>query len=175
MPAHKLLTQFQESKRQTAIVINEFGGVEGLISLEDVLEVLVGDIQDEYTTELPEIVSMSTGESEVSAQTSLEEFNEYFNTNFKSEESVTIGGYVTEKFGRIPEIGEKFVMNNALSFQVIKKDGFRLETLLVTRIQPKIDKNMTENTNNHTSMSTDTDTNANTNTNVNTEKTFFDD
>ena len=154
MPAHKLLSQFQNSKRQIAIVINEFGGVEGLVSLEDVLEVLVGDIQDEYDTETPEIVSMSTGISEVSAQTSLEEFNEYFGTNFESEESVTIGGYLTERIGRIPEIGEVFIMNNSLSFQVIKKDGFRLETLQVTKIQQKIGKSVDEKTSNNQSLVT---------------------
>ncbi|OLS27744.1 MAG: Magnesium and cobalt efflux protein CorC [Candidatus Heimdallarchaeota archaeon LC_3] len=134
MFAHKLLTQFQSSKRQVAVVTNEFGGVEGIVSLEDILEQLVGDIQDEYDSESPEITKMDENSSEVSAQTSLEDFNQYFKTKFESEQSVTIGGYLVENIGELPEEGETHHLEN-ITFKIAKKNGFRIETLIVDKTE----------------------------------------
>jgi magnesium and cobalt transporter len=134
MLAHRLLNQFQLSKRQVAVVTNEFGGVEGIVSLEDILEQLVGDIQDEYDSEPPEITKMDENSSEVNAQTSLEDFNEHFNTKFESEQSVTIGGYLVEQIGELPEEQETHQLDNIL-FKVAKKNGFRIETLIVNKTE----------------------------------------
>ncbi|MFW9930631.1 MAG: hemolysin family protein [Candidatus Thorarchaeota archaeon] len=143
MLAHNLLAQFQTSKRQVAVVTNEFGGIEGIVSLEDILELLVGDIQDEYDIEPPEIIQIEKGSSEVSAQTSIEDFNEYFDTEFESDQSVTIGGYLVEKIGRLPEENETFQIEDIV-FKIEKKNGFRIETLVVNK-KEKLDKIETQN------------------------------
>jgi CBS domain containing-hemolysin-like protein len=134
MLAHKLLNQFQSSKRQVAVVTNEFGGVEGVVSLEDILEQLVGDIQDEYDSEPPEIIQMDENSSEVNAQTSLEDFNDHFDTKFESEQSVTIGGYLVEQIGELPEEQETYQLENIV-FKVAKKNGFRIESLIVNKTE----------------------------------------
>ncbi|UCE14458.1 MAG: HlyC/CorC family transporter, partial [Candidatus Heimdallarchaeota archaeon] len=91
MRADLILEDFKTNRRHSAVVVDEFGEVAGLITLEDILELLVGDIQDEYDMEPAEIIPIDTtnGESRVSGQTSLDEFNNYFKTNFSSEISVT--------------------------------------------------------------------------------------
>lgn len=132
MKADKLLEKFQNSKRQVAIVLNEFGGVVGLISLEDVLELLVGDIQDEYDSEPIDIVRSENGEL-VSGQTSLDDFNDYFKTSLASEHSVTIGGLITEKIGRFPEEEESVVIEN-YRIQVKKLENRRIQTLLINQV-----------------------------------------
>ena len=132
MRADRLLEKLQDTKRHSAIVVDEFGAVVGLITLEDILELLVGNIQDEYDFEPDEITPAEgyEGKSKVSGQTSLDDFNDYFKTNFESEISVTIGGYILEKLGRLPEEKEVFKIDN-LFFTVKEITELRLETLLV--------------------------------------------
>lgn len=133
MKADRLLEMFQSSKRQVAVVVTEFGGVAGLISLEDVLELLVGDIQDEYDIEPPDILSTENGDI-INAQMGIDDFNEHFNTNFESEHSVTLGGFVIEKFGRIPDEGETITLENFF-ITIQKVNDHRLLELLVTKIE----------------------------------------
>ena len=133
MRAHKLLLQFQNSKRQIAIVTNEFGGIEGLVTIEDVLELLVGDIQDEYEKDIQEVVPQQDGSYNVNAQMFLDDFNDYFNTNYSSDESITIGGFLIEKIGVIPNEGDKFSIS-PLQISVTKKSQHRLELLNVLRL-----------------------------------------
>ena len=132
MRADLLLEKFQNTKCHSAIVVDEFGEVAGLITLEDILELLVGDIQDEYDYEPAEITPSeeNEGESKVSGQTSLDEFNEYFKTNFQSEISVTIGGFIQEKLGRLPKEKEVFKIDNIV-FTVKESTEVRIECLLV--------------------------------------------
>ena len=133
MRAHKLLLQFQTSKRQIAIVTNEFGGIEGLVTIEDVLELLVGDIQDEYEKNIEEVIPQPNNSYNVNAQMFLDDFNDYFNTNYSSDESITIGGYLIEKIGEIPNEGEEFNIP-PLKIIVSKKGQHRLEILNVLRL-----------------------------------------
>lgn len=132
MRADLLLERLQNTKRHSAIVVDEFGEVIGLITLEDILELLVGDIQDEYDYEPSEITPSNEhkGKLEVSGQTSLDDFNDYFKTNLESEISVTIGGLILEKLGRLPEEKEVFKIEN-LVFTVEEITELRIETLLV--------------------------------------------
>ncbi|MHA2247622.1 MAG: hemolysin family protein [Candidatus Hodarchaeales archaeon] len=132
MKADLLLERLQDTKRHSAIVVDEFGEVVGLITLEDILELLVGDIQDEYDYEPSEITPSDEheGKLEVSGQTSLDDFNDYFKKNFESEISVTIGGFILEKLGRLPEEKEVFKLEN-LVFTVEEITELRIETLLV--------------------------------------------
>jgi CBS domain containing-hemolysin-like protein len=131
MRADLLLERLQTVKRHSAIVVDEFGEVVGLITLEDILELLVGDIQDEYDYEPAEITpSEEEGESKVSGQTSLDDFNAYFKTDFQSEISVTIGGFIQERLGRLPKEKEVFKINNNI-FTVKESTNVRIESLLV--------------------------------------------
>ncbi|MHA2225358.1 MAG: hemolysin family protein [Candidatus Hodarchaeales archaeon] len=154
MRADRLLEELQEKKQHSAIVVDEFGEVVGLITLEDILELLVGDIQDEYDIEPAEIIPSdeNEGESKVSGQTSLDDFNKYFKTEFCSEISVTIGGYILEKLGHLPEENEVFKINNIV-FTVKEITELRIETLLVHgKIENKEAEEETDNdtvVNNH--------------------------
>ncbi len=132
MRADRLLEELQDKKQHSAIVVDEFGEVVGLITLEDILELLVGDIQDEYDIEPIEITPSdeNEGESKVSGQTSLDDFNKYFKTNFSSEISVTIGGYILEKLGHLPEENEVVKIKNIV-FTVKEINELRIETLFV--------------------------------------------
>ena len=132
MRADRLLEKLQNTKRHSAIVVDEFGAVVGLITLEDILELLVGDIQDEYDYEPAEITPSdeNEGESKVSGQTSLDDFNDYFATKFQSDISVTIGGFIQERLGRLPEQKEVFKIEGIV-FTVEEITELRIETLLV--------------------------------------------
>ncbi len=157
MKADKLLEMFQSSKRQVAVVVNEFGGVAGLISLEDVLELLVGDIQDEYDLEPPDILTTDDGDI-INAQMSLDDFNEHYETEFESEHSISLGGFIIEKFGQIPEENETTNVDN-FQITVQKVIDHRILELLVKRIPQTIDTeinqdqehNNNNNNNNHDS------------------------
>lgn len=133
MRADLCLERLQNTKRHSAIVVDEFGEVVGLITLEDILELLVGDIQDEYDYEPAEITPSeeNEGESKVSGQISLDDFNDYFKTNFQSEISVTIGGFIQEKLGRLPKEKEVFKIEG-IAFTVKEMSELRIETLLVS-------------------------------------------
>lgn len=132
MRADLLLEKLQNTKRHSAIVVDEFGEVVGLITLEDILELLVGDIQDEYDYEPAEITPSeeNEGESKVSGQTSLDDFNDYFKTNFQSDISVTIGGFIQEKLGRLPKEKEVFKIDGNV-FTVKEITELRIETLII--------------------------------------------
>jgi CBS domain containing-hemolysin-like protein len=144
MRADRLLEIFQSNKRHSAIVVDEYGALVGLITLEDILELLVGDIQDEYDIEPAEIVPSASNDGElmVNGQTSIDDFNKYFETNFSSEISVTIGGLIMEKLGRIPITNEVFKMQG-LVFTVDEAMKSRIECLRVQRITE--DKETDEN------------------------------
>ena len=132
MRADLLLERLQNTKRHSAIVVDEFGEVVGLITLEDILELLVGYIQDEYDYEPDEITPSeeNEGESKVSGQTSLDDFNDYFKTNFQSDISVTIGGLIQERLGRLPKEKETFKIEGIV-LTVKESTEVRIETLLV--------------------------------------------
>ncbi len=132
MRADLLLEKLQNTKRHSAIVVDEFGEVVGLITLEDILELLVGDIQDEYDYEPAEITPSeeNEGESKVSGQTSLDDFNDYFKTKFQSDISVTLGGFIQEKLGRLPKEKEVFKIEGIV-FTVKEITELRIETLNV--------------------------------------------
>jgi magnesium and cobalt transporter len=130
-----LLKEFRVSHHHMAIVVDEYGGVSGLVTIEDVLEQIVGDIGDEYDTD-EDLDIRKEGERQftVKAQTRIDEFNEYFGTDFSDDEFDTIGGLAISFLGRLPRRGETFVLNG-LEFRVLRADRRRLDTLRV--ITPK--------------------------------------
>jgi magnesium and cobalt transporter len=130
-----LLKEFRVSHHHMAIVVDEYGGVSGLVTIEDVLEQIVGDIGDEYDVD-DDLDIRKEGERQftVKAQTRIDEFNSYFGTDFSDEEFDTIGGLAMNYLGRLPRRGESFMLGG-LEFKVLRADRRRLDMLRV--ITPK--------------------------------------
>lgn len=123
-----LLKEFRLSRSHMAIVVDEYGGVAGLVTIEDVLEQIVGDIDDEHDDDDDEqtlIQSGANGEFLVNALTPIAEFNERFGSDFSDEEFDTVGGMVTSEIGHLPEVGEEAVFGG-FHFQVTKADARRV-------------------------------------------------
>ena len=127
-----LLKEFRVSHNHMAIVVDEYGGVSGLLTIEDVLEQIVGDIGDEYDVDEGEGIRKE-GERvfAVPALTRIEEFNSTFGTRFSDEEFDTIGGLVLHELGRMPRRGEAIEIGG-LELKVVRADRRRIETLRVT-------------------------------------------
>lgn len=103
----ELFAEMQKSKLQLAMVFDEYGGVSGLVTLEDILEEIVGEIQDEYEKENKQIQKIAENAFLVLGATTIEDFNEKFGTDFSDEEASTVGGLILEKLGRLPNPGEE--------------------------------------------------------------------
>jgi magnesium and cobalt transporter len=133
-PLNVLLKEFRKNRNHIAIVVDEYGGVAGLVTIEDVLEQIVGDIEDEYDFEDIEnnIVPEKGGQYRVKALTEISDFNTAFGTDYSDEEFDTIGGLILKRFGRVPKRGEQVSFDN-LSFRVLRADSRRLHLLQVTK------------------------------------------
>ena len=124
-----LLKEFRASRNHMAIVVDEYGGVAGLITIEDVLEEIVGEIDDEHDeAEDAFIRAVDDNHYTVKALTPIDEFNEYFGTELSESEFDTIGGLVTGEIGRLPELGER-VEVTGVEFEVLQADSRRLHLL----------------------------------------------
>ena len=129
-----LLRDFRSKRNHMAIVADEYGGVSGLVTIEDVLEQIVGEIDDEHDTEdAPFVRRLKNGEYTVKALTPIEDFNEYFNTKFSAEEFDTIGGVVIKSLGHLPSRGETKTVDG-VQFKVLRADKRRVHLLRVTGI-----------------------------------------
>jgi magnesium and cobalt transporter len=129
-----LLREFRASRNHMAIVIDEYGGVAGLVTIEDVLEQIVGDIEDEYDFDeaSDNILPEPGGRHRVKALTQITDFNAAFGTGFPDEAADTIGGFLIKHLGRLPKRGEAVVIEG-LRFQVLRADSRRVYTLLVDK------------------------------------------
>ncbi|WP_333607743.1 HlyC/CorC family transporter [Arsukibacterium sp.] len=126
-----LLKEFRQKRYHMAIVVDEYGGVSGLVTIEDILEQIVGEIEDEHDDEEDDdIKKMASRVFQVSALTPLDEFNDSFGTQFDEEDADTIGGIVLHAFGHMPTRGETIVLQN-LTFKVSKANSRRLMQLQV--------------------------------------------
>ena len=126
-----LLREFRQSRNHMAIVIDEYGGVAGVITIEDVLEEIVGEIDDEHDdADDPEalIAAQADGHFVVDALTPIDDFNERFGADFDDDEYDTIGGLVTAAIGHLPEAGEELTLGR-FSFRVASADARRLHAL----------------------------------------------
>ncbi|HJW06627.1 MAG TPA: transporter associated domain-containing protein [Rhodanobacter sp.] len=134
MRLNVLLEEFRLSRNHMALVVNEYGGVAGLVTIEDVLEQIVGEIDDEHDDEEePELIhAQPGGDWLVSALTPIEDFNEQTGADFPDEEYDTVGGMVTAEFGHLPEIGEEVAVGNYL-FHVTEADDRRVQAFRVAK------------------------------------------
>lgn len=128
-----LLQDFQGKRNHMAIVVDEYGRVTGLITIEDVLEQIVGDIEDEYDIDIaPSIKPLDDGSFTVKALTTIEEFNEYFGSEIEEETSETIGGVIAKALGHVPKRNES-VQIDQFTFTIIRADNRRVYLVSVTK------------------------------------------
>jgi magnesium and cobalt transporter len=127
-----LLKEFRASRNHLAIVVDEYGSVAGMVTIEDVLEQIVGEIEDEHDIDEDTFIrKLSDVSYTVKALTPVDDFNEYFGTGLSDEEFDTIGGLITHEFGHLPSRGETIILGNQ-SFQVTNADNRRINLLKVT-------------------------------------------
>ena len=129
-----LLREFRSNRNHIALVVDEYGGVSGMVTIEDVLEQIVGDIEDEYDFDADEdnIIADGTGQYRVKAETEIADFNAALGLDFGDEECDTVGGLVLKAAGQLPKCGDHIGIGD-LSFTVLRADSRRLYTLLVER------------------------------------------
>jgi magnesium and cobalt transporter len=129
-----LLREFRTSRNHIAIVVDEYGGVAGLVTIEDVIEQIVGDIDDEYDVD-DEIFIKSPDNQiySVNALTPIEDFNTFFKTHFSDEEFDTIGGLVMQAFGHLPKKGEQLTLGK-FHFEVSRADSRRIKMFKVIQL-----------------------------------------
>ena len=133
-----LLKEFRSNRNHIAIVVNEYGGVSGLVTIEDVLEQIVGDIEDEYDFDETEdnIIREKDDVFRVKAGTEIGDFNQALGTQFSDEEFDTVGGLIVSRFGHLPKRGES-VKFDGFQFTVLRADSRRLHAVRVVRLQPE--------------------------------------
>jgi len=134
-----LLKEFRDSHKHMAIVVDEYGGVSGLLTIEDVLEEIVGEIDDEHDPEEAEFIAPDTDHDgrpcfTVRALTRIEDFNDYFGCELTDDDDYeTIGGLVMHELGRLPRLGESLTFGGFI-FRVTEADSRRIEALQVNRL-----------------------------------------
>ncbi len=131
-----MLREFRTRRQHMAIVIDEYGAAAGLVTIEDILEQIVGEIADEHDLEEEYIFRRSNRVYTVKAITPLEEFNEYFDADLSSEDFDTIGGLIVHSLGHLPKRGEK-VRIGRFEFEVLRADNRRVHLLKVKLIEPE--------------------------------------
>jgi len=140
-----LLKEFRRSHNHIAMVVDEYGGVCGLVTIEDVIEQIVGEIDDEHDVEDDQTIRKEgPREFTVRALTPIANFNEFFSTSFSDEEYDTIGGLLMQEFGRLPRRGETVKIGN-LEFRILRADRRRIDLLRVTvpyDIEPPADESI---------------------------------
>lgn len=132
-----LLRDFRVSHNHMAIVVDEYGGVSGLITIEDVLEEIVGEIDDEYDEE-EEAPILRIGENryQVQALTPIDDLNDQFDSELSDDDYGTVGGLLLAEFGRVPEHDDVVVLADIFEFKVIKADSRRIITLEMNVLEP---------------------------------------
>ena len=126
-----LLNEFQTNRAHMAIVLDEYGDVAGLVTIEDVLEQIVGDIEDEYDIDDDYVKQVGETEYDINASMPIEDFNEHFNAELEANEVDTVAGVVVKNLGHLPGIGEEVVIDG-FTLTVANSDNRRIKQLRVT-------------------------------------------
>ena len=131
-----LLKDFREHRNHIAIVVDEYGGVAGLVTIEDVLEQIVGDIEDEHDTDDIEdnIIKVSETKFRIRGFTELDQVNEALGTNFADEDNDTLAGFILKNLGRVPHKSESITIGNIL-FEIQRADARQVHVLLATKLE----------------------------------------
>ena len=133
-----LLRDFRASRNHMAIVVDEYGGVSGLITIEDVLEEIVGEIDDEHDEEEEApILELGNNKYRIDALAEIEELNGTFNCDLSDEDYDTVGGLLLAEFGRVPEMGEEVVLAERFHFRVTAADNRRIVMLEMNDLNPE--------------------------------------
>jgi CBS domain containing-hemolysin-like protein len=130
-----LLKEFQRKQVQTAIVVDEYGGTAGLVTIEDLLEEIVGEIRDEYDVETEPIIDEGNGSFVVSGKADVDEIAERLGVDIEREGFETVGGYLLSHLGRVPAVGETFDIDD-LTVEVLEAERRRIHKVRVRRKQP---------------------------------------
>ena len=137
-PLGSLIREFQQNKSHMAIVVDEYGEIAGLVTLEDVIEQIVGEIEDEHDQEEDNIIDYGDGRYLLQANTPLIEFNEFFETSIKNEDYDTVAGLVISGFTYLPEQMSEITLHG-FQFKVLKTDSRRIHLLEVQRVTQAIE------------------------------------
>jgi putative hemolysin len=129
-PVDDLLTELKKGKTQIAIVMDEFGGTAGLVTLEDLLEEIVGDISDEFDEEEPDLELLAPNHYKLDGRYRIADFNERFGTNLPTDDFDTMAGLVFGTLGREPQVGDEVELDN-VAFTVQAMEGHRITRLLL--------------------------------------------
>ncbi len=133
-PLDELLEELKKSRTHIALVVDEYGGTAGIVTMEDIIEVIVGDIQDEHDYEHPDIIRLESGELRVNANVSMEELADFMNIDFPDNRFETVGGLIYDLAGTLPEPGQ-VLSQNGLEFIVEKIEGQRIHTVRIKLIE----------------------------------------
>jgi len=137
MALDELLLEFKLKKLHLAIVVDEYGGLGGIVTLEDILEVIVGDINDEYDVEeLPEFEKIGPNSYDVDSRMLISDFNDELNLNIPTDDFDTVGGFVFDLFGRVPEKDETIKYEN-ISFKIKDISGIKIIRITATILKQK--------------------------------------
>jgi CBS domain containing-hemolysin-like protein len=134
----ELLKQFQRQQTQCAIVVDEYGGTAGLVTIEDLLEEIVGEIRDEYDVESEPIVDEGVGQYIVSGKANIDEIAQRLDIEIEREGFETVGGYLLAHIGRVPAIGERFEIDG-LSVEVLDAERRRINKVRIRKLSAKED------------------------------------
>ena len=136
-----LLSEFQENRNHMAVVVDEYGGVDGLVTIEDVIEQIVGDIEDEHDIDEEENMVLCHDENEyiIKARLPIEDFNERFGTQLSDQDYDTIGGLIISQAGYMPKRGEHFSLES-MDFEILNADSRRVHLVKLIKPLSEIDQ-----------------------------------
>jgi magnesium and cobalt transporter len=117
-----------------AVVLDEYGGTAGLVTMEDIIEEIIGEIEDEYDRREPRLKAIGEGRAEVDARLEIEELESYFNLEIEEKDFESVGGLIIQLLGRVPKTGEKIYFQD-LEMTIQDADNRRIRRVLVEKIQ----------------------------------------